>query len=306
MATGNMTITTHAEFIPEIWSNEVLFQANNASVFANLVRRDFDGEINTSGDTVHIPLFSQVTTATKQANTAVTYTNYTESVTSITIDAHTYFAFRIEDIARVQSKPDLISGYSRQGAAGISTDMDVALATLITDATITQNVGAHTSSDAAYTDITDAVIRDAIQALDEANAPEEGRYLVISPAQKNALLGIAKFVEVDKRGDDTIISKGRFGEIYGVQVFISNNLIATASVASVASSGGASEVNLEPAHHSCMMFHREAFALATQIAPRVQAAYDLDHLATSVVGDVLYGADVLVPTFAVLVRTTSE
>jgi len=30
--------------------------------------------------------------------------------------------------------------------------------------------------------------------------------------------------------------------------------------------------------------------MAMQIAPRVQSAYDIDHLATSVVADILFGA----------------
>jgi N4-gp56 family major capsid protein len=306
MATGNMTNTTVDAFIPEVWSKEVILTANNATIFGGLVRRDFDGEINNQGDVVHVPLFSKVSTGDKQANTAVVYTNYTEVTKDITIDKHKYFAFRVEDIARIQSKPALITPYAAQGGRAIANVVDVELAALITDSTITQNVGAQTSSDAAYTDITDAVIRDAIQTLDEANAPENGRAMVISPAQKNAMLGIDKFVDASKIGDASVIRTGLFGSIYNVMIYVSNNLADVASVASVASSGGASEVNLEPAHKACMMFHPEWAALATQLQPRVQSKYDLDHLADSVVGDIIYGADVLIPTFAVQIMTTSE
>jgi N4-gp56 family major capsid protein len=299
MATGNITTTTVDAFIPEIWSQEIIYQTNNASVFGGLVRRDFDGEIANEGDVVHVPLFSSVTVGTKSAGTAVDYTNYTESTKDITINQHKYFAFRVDDIANVQSKPELIAGYTKQGGAGLAVTIDTALAALSTNAAVTQNVGGTTTA-GAYTDITDAVIRNAIQLLDEANAPETDRYLVISPAQKNALLGIDKFVEANKIGDNTVIRTGLFGQIYGVLVYISNNL---SDVGAVASSSGASAI---PAYKSCVMFHNEAFALATQMNPRVQSAYDLDYLATSVVGDVLYGTGILVPTFAVQVRTTTE
>jgi N4-gp56 family major capsid protein len=314
MATGNMTTTTHAAFIPEIWSQKTILAATEAAVIYNLVRRDFDGEINQQGDTVHVPLFSAVTTGDKTATNDVTFTNYTETTKDISIDTHKYFAYKVEDIAKVQSSPDLLSGYATQGGRAIAKARDVSLATLFTNAAITQNVGtANTSvAPASYSDITDAQIRRAIQYLDEAEAPAEDRYLVISPAQKNAMLGIAKFVEADKLGDNVTLKTGVFGSIYGVSVYISNNLQNVAqitSVASVASSGGASEITGVTgvgAYTACCMFHKEAFALATQIAPRVQTQYVVKSLANEVVGDILYGDGILVPTFAVQMRVTSE
>jgi hypothetical protein len=38
------------------------------------------------------------------------------------------------------------------------------------------------------------------------------------------------------------------------------------------------------------IFNRNSIYFAQQLAPRVQSAYDIDHLATSVVADVLFGA----------------
>jgi len=297
MATGNMTTTTVAAFIPEIWSKEVILSATNRMVMGKLVRTDFDGDIKQFGDTVHVPVFSTVTVGSKAANTAVTYTNYTESTKDISINKHKYFAFRVEDIAKIQASPDLLAGYAAQGGAGIAKQIDTDVGALIT-AGITQNVG--TMNTSAWGDITDALLRSAIQKLDEAEAPEENRHLVITPAQKNALLGIDKFVEASKRGDGVNpIPTGLFGEIYGVTVWVSNNL---PTVASVASSGGGAHVHDYKAN---ILFQKEAFALCTQLMPRVQAVYDIDYLATSVVGDVLYGTGTLIPSFGCQIRTGS-
>ena len=298
MATGNISKTQIDAFVPEVWSKEIIYQTTNASIFAGLVRRDFDGEIENQGDTVHIPLLSAVTVGDKSGNAPVDYTNYSESTKDITIDKHKYFAFRVEDIARIQAQPDLIAGYAAQGGRGLANTIDSDISGLSNNVAITQNVGTTTAG--AYNDISDATIRNAIQILDESNAPETDRFLVISPAQKNAMLGIDKFVSADKIGDSDVIRKGLFGQIYGVLVYVSNNLV---DVSAVASSAGGAGV---PAHKACMMFHKEAFALCTQLQPRVQAAYDLDYLATSVVGDVLYGTGILVPEFTVQVRTTTE
>ena len=41
-------------FIPQIWSARLLQNLNEAHVFANLVNRDYEGEIKGVGDTVKI------------------------------------------------------------------------------------------------------------------------------------------------------------------------------------------------------------------------------------------------------------
>ena len=295
MATGNMTVTTLDAFIPDIWSKEVIYTAVNKSVMAGLVRRDFDGEISEMGNTVKIPIYSEVTVSDKTANTAVIYTNYTETTKDIVINKHKTFAFRVDDIAKVQAKPAVLANYAAQGGLSIAKQVDVDVSALITAGDVTQNVG--TMATAAWGNVTDALLRSAIQKLDEANAPEEDRYLIITPAQKNALLGIDKFVEADKIGDNNVIRRGLFGQLYGVLIYVSNNL---PTVASVASSNGGAHVH---DYKGCCLFQKNAFGLAIQQQPRVQSAYDIDYLATSVVGDVLYGVKTLQPTFACQIRT---
>jgi hypothetical protein len=41
------------------------------------------------------------------------------------------------------------------------------------------------------------------------------------------------------------------------------------------------------------LFTRDSVVFAMQIEPRVQSAYDIDHLATSVVADCLFGASLV-------------
>lgn len=304
MATGNVTTTTVDAFIPEIWSQESIFATTNASVFLNnsLVRVDWNDTM-VKGDTLHIPKFSAVTVGTKNAGSDVTFTNYTESTKDISIDQHKYFAFKVEDIARVQASPDLVAGYSMQGGAGLAKDIDTYIAALIQNTTVTQNVGNLNTAGTAYGDITDAVIRNGIQLLDEANAPDADRHLVISPEQKNAILGIDKFVLDSSLGDNSRIRTGIIGSIpmYGLTVWVSNNLAVTASSASV-SAGSPLQVKRK----DCMMFQKEAFGVVIQKQPTVNSWYNPAAIATEVVGDIIYGAADIEPTFAVEVRTTYE
>jgi len=53
LGTNNVTITTAATFIPEVWSDEIVAAYKKSLVAANLVKKmSFKGK---KGDTVHIP-----------------------------------------------------------------------------------------------------------------------------------------------------------------------------------------------------------------------------------------------------------
>ena len=43
-----------SNFIPEIWSARLLEHMDKVHVYANLMNRDYEGDINAYGDTVHI------------------------------------------------------------------------------------------------------------------------------------------------------------------------------------------------------------------------------------------------------------
>lgn len=299
MATGAMTTTTLDAFIPEIWSQEARLAAQNATRMAGIVTTKYD-KYAQKGDTVHIPNIAAVSTGTKSGNSDVTYTTNTESTIDISLNQHKYFAFVAEDIVKIQTDMDLVTQYSAQGGRSLANVWDAAIASLIVNASVTQNVSSQASAGAAHGAITDAVIRSGIQLLDEANAPENDRYLVISPAQKNAMLGIDKFVNASTKGAGQTIVNGEFGNIYGVTVVVSNNLPDTTSVAS---SSGASAIL---GRKNCMLFQKEGLAFATQMAPRVQSAYNLTKLGDEVVGDIIYGTGLIVAGFCVQVRTTDE
>jgi hypothetical protein len=300
MATGNVTKTTLDAWLPTHYSPVVQFGLVEKSVMAPLVRRpDLEGLVTFSGKIAKYPVIASNDARDKAVNTAVTYDNNTEGSVTINLDQHKYVARIIEESAEIQSIAPALNGYAMQDNKSISKAVDIFMSALITNAAITQNVSSQASSAAAHGDITDAVIRNAIQLLDEAEAPEEDRFLVISPEQKNALLGIAKFVEADKSNNDTI-KTGKFGEIYGVEVLISNNLADTTSVAS--SSGAAAILGRK----NCMLFHKEAFDLVMQRDIGVITEESADHIGIKMVTHAMFGGAVARAAYAVQVRTTDE
>src|SRR5665811_2580045 len=91
-------------FIPEIWSAQLLTSLKKSLVFAGpgVVNSNYEGEIQQSGDTVRIVSISRPTVATYTKNsTTITPETLTDAQRSLLIDQSKYFAFEVDDIDTV-------------------------------------------------------------------------------------------------------------------------------------------------------------------------------------------------------------
>jgi len=296
MTAGNITVTTAANFIPEIWSKDAKIATESNLVMAKLVNRQFEAEME-MGDTLHIPDISDLTAQTKSAGTDVTFETVTEGKVDVSIDKHYYAAFKLEDIVKVQTDQDLQARYTEKVGYALAKQIDTDLLGLYSG--LSQSVGS------AGVAITDANILTAIQYLDDADAPSGERFLVLKPAQMKAILGIDKFVRADAVGylaamspivtgrlqggnfDPTVV-KGYFGQIYGVSVYISTNVITSGS---------------SPVSTFNLLFQKDAFLLVSQQDIRFQQDYNIRSLANEVVADTIYGVAEFRDAFAVKVLT---
>lgn len=283
-----MTTTTGDVFRPEIWSPEVLRATENALVMAGLVKR-FDSLVTGKGDVINIPNLSNLAATDKTASAQVTLQSPTEDNTQILINKHKESSFLVEDILKVQSNYDLMGEYTSKAGESIARQIDTDLLSEYANFT-NSDVGSYGS------DITDAVILAAIEAIDLANAPLEDRALVIYPTQKTALARIDKFVKADYLGqyqNPTVVRTGvpsryMWGDIYGVPVYYTKQIEQTAGT---------------PTQTHNMLFHKEAMALALQLAPRTQSQYILEYLSNLVVVDTIYGVKTLRTDFGIEVRS---
>ena len=101
-AANSQTITTQANYIPEMWSDEIIgaFKAN--LVLANLVTKIMHN--GKKGDTVHIPVQARGSASAKSAgNNAVTLITDTATKKDISIDKHFEYSRLIEDMAEIQA-----------------------------------------------------------------------------------------------------------------------------------------------------------------------------------------------------------
>ncbi len=290
MALGadHITTTTGAVFIPEVWSAEVLRATEAALVMAPMVKR-YDALVSNRGDTIHIPNLSNLSANDKSANAQVTLQTITETETTINIDKHKETSFLVEDLERTQSQYDLMGEYTEKSGYAIAKQVDDDLLALYSSLTST-DVGTY------GTDMSDAIILSAIESLDLVEAPLENRAFVIYPTQKTAIAKLDKFVKADYLGEydrPTPVKVGPnsrylWGDIYGVPVYYTTQVNQTAA---------------SPTQTHNLLFHKEAFALAMQQAPRTQSDYILEFLGNLIVVDVIYGVKVLRATFGVEVRS---
>lgn len=274
LGTNDMTITTGANFIPEIWSQDVQRAVESALVMARLVKR-FDRDVLRKGDTIHVPLVSNLTATAKSANTQVTLSSPTETTVDISINKYYQIAFLIEDNLDAQSQYDLAEEYRKKTSYGLAKQVDTDILSLYT--AITQNSGT------LGTPVSDANVIRGIRFLDDADAPQDNRYFVMRPAVKAALLQIDRYVDSHFVGEMPV-KTGLFGQRYGMAFYSSTN---------VPVDGSGNGYNL--------IFQEEVYACAMQKDIKIETQRKTEYLADLTAGQVLYGVQNYRNTFGAVI-----
>src|SRR6056300_1858129 len=206
LGTNHVTNTTAATFIPELWSDEIIAAYKSNLVLANLVNKM--PMVGKKGDTIHVPKPVRGSANAKAAETQVTLNAGTATELTITIDKHFEYSRLIEDITDVQALSSLRKFYTDDAGYALATQVDndlFDLATALDGGAIVPRAsqaetdfvqagkifyvdGANGIADyavdtVATTDvITDLAIRELIQQLDDEDAPQMGRVMVIPPS----------------------------------------------------------------------------------------------------------------------------
>lgn len=250
---------------------------------ANLVKRiNFVGK---KGDTLHVPDLSELGTTAKSGGTDVVYETFTETKFDLSIDQHFYSAFKVEDIAEVQSFADLRAEYTRSAGYAMARKIDTTLHALSTSMTRVIGGDGSTAWDGTAntdtgngTDLTELGIRNALETLDLAEVDQEDRYLVINPRQLNVLRGIARLTEMQTVGS----SSGLTGKMFDMPVF-GVKVLVTTQTATLAADDTTTNYDVN------LLFQKEAMILAMQKEVRTQGQYIVKALGTEVVVDAIWG-----------------
>jgi len=299
--TNSVTVTTAANFIPEIWSDEIVASYKKNLVLANLVMKmNFKGK---KGDTVHIPTPTRGSASAKAAETAVTLIAATESIIDISINKHYEYSRLIEDIVEAQALNSMRQFYTSDAGYALARQVDTDLVQLGRvanggstgaqygsayiggDGTTTFDYTANTNTGNASA-LTDSSIRRTIQRLDDNDTPMDNRFFLIPPSSRNTLMGLARYTEQAFVGNGDVIRNGEIGNLYGIPVFTSSNADSASATAAYPTSGSAIA-------RVCLMGHKDAMVLVEQVGVRSQVQYKQEYLATLFTSDTLYGVAAL-------------
>lgn len=284
MATGAVTTTEAANFIPTLWSLEVIEAYYDNFVLAGLVDRSFQELARAGhGNKIRVPHISALGNwgTITEGSEVPKYTQVVESYTDIDVTTYEGIKLQWPSIVEIQSMDSLRQNYTREMGLEAAKAVDDDLAALID--TVTNSVGTLAS------DVEDSDVRRAEQYLDDANAPLNDRFFVVSPAQLMGLYDVEKYANSLYKGSSGNLagSKGRgyIGPIYRSDVYESSNVDGT-----------------NAAGHDNAMFQRKAFALVVQQEPKVEMWRNVGYAMDEVICWALWGVKLMRDTSAVWVK----
>jgi hypothetical protein len=304
-------------FIPTLWSAQLAKKFYTATVFSEIANTDWSGELKAMGDKVVINTIPSLTVNRYVIGQGLTYEVPTPSTIELQIDQGLYFAFQVNDVIEYQSKPNLMSMFSNDAGMQMKMKVDsTSIFNLClnpnTNSAVNMTVGATaatvntvSSAGAALTSMSGATagarsaaynlgtnlapvtltgsnVLNMITAfsgcLDEANAPETDRWLLIDPLTRNLLMQ-SNLAQAQFMGDSqSMIRNGRIGTIDRFTVYVSNNLPKGAASAAM-KSGDATETlgATHTAARRLLVFgHKSAWTFASQITKTEQVRNPYD------------------------------
>ena len=302
-AGGNTAKTEAATFIPEIWSDEVIAAYQKNLKMAPLVKKlPMTGK---KGDVIHIPKPIRGAASAKVADTAVNIQANVEGELQVSVDRHFEYSRFIEDIVEVQALNSLRQFYTEDAGYQLALKVDTDLMNAATGfGNGTMDLAAPSGADwvnsnSYYFDaasgggtpltafaastvasgdvFSDAGFRQAIQLLDDADVPMDGRCIIVPPVVRNTIMGTERFSSSDFVSGQTV-NTGLIGNLYGVDVYVSSNC-----------------PTLQSNVRGCIMMQKDALVHAEQMTVRSQTQYKQEYLSTLFTSDTLYGVQVYRP-----------
>jgi hypothetical protein len=248
---------TITNFYDTLWSTAAYFELRKAMVAASVTNMTWNPPGGPS-EAIRIPYFKYDETAIAAVTGLVNNpTNVSEATKVLSLDQHKGFFFQIPYIEEEKSSSRLGESVLRQRAAALASVIDADVLSLTSG--FTQVLSGQCNK---------ATLVSAIELLNEANAPQLDRYLVVNPDAYSDLLNTNDFVRADGIGDGINMKSGQIGRILGLDVFLSNNL---------------------PSGTDAAVMHREAIAMAVLTPVQVRVFDQPRYFAVGYSGRAVWG-----------------
>jgi len=220
-------------FIPEVWAGQILVNLRKTHVAANVVNRNYEGDISAYGDRVHINNLVQPTIRDYTKNTNMEAADTLDDAQrSLVIDQAKYFNFQIDDIDTAQQRPKIMQEAMNEASHGLADQSDQYLLSLHTDVHADNQMGEQADPIALDKDNIYEHWVHAGMLLDEANVPRGNRWSIVPPWVHAQMVRSPEFIRSTQLGDNTVLN-GMVGQIAGFNILLSNNVDSTYGEADV-------------------------------------------------------------------------
>jgi hypothetical protein len=229
-------------FIPALWSGKLNAKFYTATVFGEIANTAWEGEISGIGDTIVINNIPDIAIQPYTPGQALNYQVPQPNTITMVVDQGQYFAFQVNDLLTMQSKPNLVDTFTNDASMQMKVRIDSSvLYNLLFNSTYgtiaAANAGAAAGKNSAAYNLGTAsapvtltasnilaLITSMSAVLDEQNVPETDRWLLIDPTTRqilmNSNIGQAQFM-----GDaQSVLRNGKIGMIDRFNVYVTNNL----------------------------------------------------------------------------------
>ena len=229
----------NGNFIPQIYSAKLQDKFYAASTVPAIANHDWEGEIMAYGDTVNIRKVPTITINDYTVNNTISYQDVTDEKLQLLINKAKYYAFKVDYIDDYQSDLAVIDMITQDAAMQMAVTVDQSVLQAIYADVATANTIGVSGTNVPTIGVTDAIDLNALsesarltpllmggEVLDSNNVPRDGkRWAVVNPSYARQLKQ-SDLKSVLITGDsESPLRNGYIGEIDGMKIYVSNNLI---------------------------------------------------------------------------------
>jgi len=221
MANSFIPKTSTDDSIPTIVAATALDTLIDVAQVPKIVNVDYADEVAEAGDTINIPTRGALSVNDKTAATDITLQAPADSKVAVSLDKHKEVSFGIDGIAKIESRPDHVVGYTRDAALKLAGQVETDLLALA-------------DSFSTSVDATAAFARsellEAQRKMTTNLVPEnERKYLIAHPTAIETLLDNDTVSFADRTGDDSVMINGFTDRRFGFDIISSTYVEAGSS-----------------------------------------------------------------------------
>ena len=260
-----------SNFIPTIWSENLLTSLDKQYIGVANCNREFEGDIKSRGSSVKICGVGDISIGDYVKDTDMSSPqDLSDTVAELVINRAKYFNFQVDDIDRTQCNPKLLDAAMKNAASALANEADKHIFSLYNQA------GDTIECDLDNDQLMDKILEARETLFKNGVLNNEDIVLEVSPAIATLLFkDLSDKLSYNNELNDT----GYIGNIAGCKVYVSNN---------IDQESGSVE------YHKCFMRSKRAIAFAEQLS-EVEAYRPEKRFADAVKGLHLYGAKVVYP-----------